>query len=237
MSEPSYLTRLSAVDEIDTLRNRIHQQLVALIVAGDLPPGTRLVESELARRLGVSRAPVREALQLLERDGWVDTNPRRTTFVHRPSRHEIEDFFDVRFALEVQAARLAAMRATSPEMVAKLRSQVSLGRELLEYSIVEAPGSADIPRPGPRGLVEANNVLHSIIAEVSGNNLLLKLQTSMTVQADWYLTPLRMGRRHDAWDEHEAIIEAIRVGDHLEAARVMGDHIDRTREAALLALE
>ncbi|HSY16098.1 MAG TPA: GntR family transcriptional regulator [Jatrophihabitantaceae bacterium] len=237
MSEPSYLTRLSVVDEIDTLRNRIHQQLVALIVAGDLPPGTRLVENELARRLGVSRAPVREALQLLERDGWVDTNPRRATVVHRPSRHEIEDFFEVRFALEVQAARLAARRATPPEMAAKLRAQVSLGRELLDYSLVEAAGSTDLPRRGPRGLVEANNILHSMIAEVSGNDLLLKMQTSMTLQADWYLTPLRMGRRHDAWDEHEAIVEAIRDGDEHAATRVMGEHIDRTREAALLALE
>ena len=71
------------------------------------------MESDLAQTLGVSRGPIREALQLLQRDGLIDLRPRQGAFVHLPTLKEIEDFFDIRRALETESARLAARRTTA----------------------------------------------------------------------------------------------------------------------------
>ncbi len=72
---------IQPLDETPPLRHRIHEQLERLITTGSLAPGTRLVESELAQTLGVSRGPIREALQLLQRDGFIDLRPRQGAFV------------------------------------------------------------------------------------------------------------------------------------------------------------
>jgi|SRR5680860_87739 len=93
------------------LRERVYEELEELIVYGRLAPGEHLVEVAVAKRLGVSRIPVREALQLLHRDGWVDLRPRQGAFVHQPTLEEVEDAFSVRTILEVESARLAACYA------------------------------------------------------------------------------------------------------------------------------
>src|SRR5262245_10620454 len=104
------------IEEQLPLRHRIRVQLEGLIMTGALPPGTRLIEGELAQRLGVSRGPVRETLQLLATDGFVDLRPRQGAFVHMPTLKEVGDFYDVRGALECESARLAATRI-NPERV------------------------------------------------------------------------------------------------------------------------
>lgn len=126
--EPLELRR---IDETPPLRERIYEQLEAMITSGAFAPGVRLVESELAQTLGVSRGPIREALQLLWRDGFVDLRPRQGAFVHVPTRKEIDDFFDIRRALETESVRLASLRAT-PEISDDLRAAVELARELLK---------------------------------------------------------------------------------------------------------
>ncbi|MPZ89730.1 MAG: GntR family transcriptional regulator, partial [Nitriliruptorales bacterium] len=92
------------------LREQVYSTLEELILDGRLQPGQRLVETELASQLGVSRGPVREALQLLARDGWLDVHPRQGTYVRELLWQELENYFWVRSLLEVEAARLAARR-------------------------------------------------------------------------------------------------------------------------------
>src|ERR1700739_3125653 len=102
------------------LRPSVYDALIALIVSGDLPPGQHMVETDLARQLGVSRQPIREALHRMEAEGWVDRRPSQAAFVHVPTDAEVDNLLDVRALLEAETARLAAGRAT-PEQLARLR--------------------------------------------------------------------------------------------------------------------
>src|SRR5215470_13527735 len=102
------------------LRQSVYDALIDLIVGGELPPGQHLVETDLARQLGVSRQPVREALHRLEAEGWVDLRPNQGAFVHVPTDEEVDQLLDVRELLEVEAARLAARAATADD-IARLR--------------------------------------------------------------------------------------------------------------------
>src|SRR5216683_7015375 len=103
------------------LRQSVYEALVELVIAGRLTAGQHLVETELARQLGVSRQPVREALHRLEAEGWVDLRPNQGAFVHIPTDREVDELLDVRELLEVQMARLAA-RSASPTGIARLRA-------------------------------------------------------------------------------------------------------------------
>src|SRR4051812_42245246 len=93
-------------------RDVVTAELRRLILAGVLKPGERLVEDRLAERLGVSRTPVREAIRVLAREGFVEVTPGRGAAVANPPREEAEELFDVRMALEGLTARLAARKVT-----------------------------------------------------------------------------------------------------------------------------
>ena len=95
------------------LRQSVYDALIDLIVGGDLPPGQHMVETDLARQLGVSRQPIREALHRMEAEGWVDLRPSQGAFVHVPTDAEVDKLLDVRALLEAETARLAAQAASS----------------------------------------------------------------------------------------------------------------------------
>ena len=95
------------------LRQSVYDALIDLIVGGDLPPGQHMVETDLARQLGVSRQPIREALHRMEAEGWVDLRPSQGAFVHVPTDSEVDELLDVRALLEAETARLAARAASS----------------------------------------------------------------------------------------------------------------------------
>src|SRR5258708_22701747 len=84
--------RIGPVQRRVPLRQSVYEALVELVVGGALRPGQHLVESELARQLGVSRQPVREALHRLEAEGWIDLRPSHGAFVHVPTPREVDQF-------------------------------------------------------------------------------------------------------------------------------------------------
>ena len=77
------------------LRQSVYDALIDLIVNGDLPPGQHMVETDLARQLGVSRQPIREALHRMEAEGWVDLRPSQGAFVHVPTEQEVDELLGV----------------------------------------------------------------------------------------------------------------------------------------------
>src|ERR1700716_1492611 len=99
------------------LRQAVYDVLVEMIITRELQPGEHLVEHELAAQLGVSRQPVREALQGMQSEGWVDLRPTLGAYVHTPT--DADQLLDVRPLLEADSARLAAQAAT-PEHVEQL---------------------------------------------------------------------------------------------------------------------
>src|SRR6202451_2282981 len=98
------------------LRQSVYDALIDLIVGGELAPGQHMGETDLARQLGGSRQPIREALHRMEAEGWVDLRPSQGAFVHVPTDKEVDELLDVRALLEAETARLAALAAT-PQQV------------------------------------------------------------------------------------------------------------------------
>lgn len=199
------------------LRESVYDALVEFIVNRTFRPGAHLVESELAAELGVSRQPVREALQRLNTEGWVELRPGHGAYVHVPTEEEADQLLAVRSLLEAEAARLAAQHVDD-DGVAHLRKLRSRGVEALEADDVEA-------------MVSANAELHAAITELSGNAPLAELTAQVDRRVRWYYTPVARTRGRRSWDEHERIIDAIAAGEPDEAASLMRAHAETTRES------
>ncbi|MDA2814211.1 GntR family transcriptional regulator [Nocardiopsis sp. RSe5-2] len=197
------------------LRESVYETLLELITLRRLPPGQHLVENELAERLGVSRQPIREALQRLSNEGWVDLRPGYGAFVHRPSGDEAEQLLAVRGLLESESARLAAGNA-GDEGLADLRRLCAAGEKGLERGDTEE-------------MVALNADLHRRITELSGNEVLADLAGQVARRVRWYHGLVAAQRGGDSWEEHARIIDAIAAGDGEEAARLMREHTDATR--------
>ena len=199
------------------LRQSVYEALIELIVAGTLQPGQHLVESELARQLGVSRQPVREALHRLEAEGWIDLRPSQGAFVHVPTDQEVDQLLDVRELLEGATARLAA-RAATQEAVAALWATWEEGRAAVE--------SDDVARA-----VAANNEFHAAVAEIAGNAVLAQLSEIVGRRVRWYYRQVAPARGHESWAEHAELVTAIEAGDEDQAAALARVHTERTRTA------
>jgi DNA-binding GntR family transcriptional regulator len=216
-ADPQRFADLSPVDRPGPLRHRVQNALRELIIMRSLEPGQHLVESELAQRLNVSRGPVREALQALQAQGWVDLRPGRGAFVHDPSDVEASEVFAVRAALESEAAGLAAARVDEDDL-ADLRE-------------INARGRAAFADGDESDVVAANSALHLRIAELSGIHLLCDYIGSVDLRVRWFYKPLVRTRGTASWDEHERLIAALESGDRAKAAGVMRWHTEQTLRA------
>jgi DNA-binding GntR family transcriptional regulator len=219
---PTELPKDLAARRIDRpvpLRERVYQAMQDLIISRRLAPGQHLVESELAEILGVSRQPVREALQWLSNEGWVDLRPGYGAFVHAPTHDEADQLLAVRTLLETESARLAALNA-GPDGVARLRELCRQGLEALEKDDID-------------GMVAANAALHRCVTELSGNKVLLDFATQVDRRVQWYYTPVARQRGKRSWQEHQKLISAIEKGDGEQAAKIMREHTERTRQTYL----
>jgi DNA-binding GntR family transcriptional regulator len=182
-------------------------------------PGDRLVESELAERLGVSRTPIREALQRLETQSLL-TRDGRSLIVASLDHNQMAELYTVRAALEGLAARLAARHA-SVEEIKVLREMIGRDRRL---------------ENDPAALSRANKRFHKQIHLASHNRFLVRqldlVHRSMALLATTSLEA--EGRGKTALDEHEAIVEAIAAGDGAAADQALRDHISRAFETRLM---
>ena len=199
------------------LREGAYETLLELITRGVLRPGQHLVESELAERLGVSRQPVREALQRLSNERWVDLKPTQGAFVHQPTVEEADQLMAVRALFETEAARLAAANAAD--------GSVERLRELWRQGVA-AVAADDID-----AVVAANAALHACVMELAANDVLAELAGQVSRRVRWYYTPVARQRGARSWQEHAALIDAIAARDQERAARVMRDHTEQTRRS------
>jgi DNA-binding GntR family transcriptional regulator len=198
------------------LRQAVYDALIELIISGSLKPGQHLVEAELAEHLGVSRQPVREALQRLQTAGWVDLRPAQGAFVHSPTEEEAAQLLGVRAVLETYSAQLAAQNA-EPEDVERLWE--------LQQDGVDALAEGDVER-----LVAANTALHDFVTSVAGNAVLAELTGQVGQKVRWYYTPIAKPRGKEAWNEHSRLIKAIAEGDADRAGEIMRRHTERTTD-------
>jgi DNA-binding GntR family transcriptional regulator len=175
-------------------------------------PGDRLVESELAERFGVSRTPIREALQRMETQSLL-TRDGRSLIVASLDHNQLAELYVVRGELEGLAARLAAKHA-APEEVRVLRDMLEADRALVD---------------DPPALARANRRFHRQIHLASHNRFLVQqldlVHRSMALLASTSLAA--EGRGRGTIEEHEAIVRAIEAGDGEAADRALREHISR----------
>ena len=198
------------------LRDRVYGALLELITTRALQPGQHLVESELAGHLGVSRQPVREALQRLNTEGWVDLRPAQGAFVHEPTDAEADQLLTVRTLLAAEAARLAAVHAGS-DGVAALEALCAEGERAVAADDVD-------------GAVALNARFHAKVMELAGNAVLAELAGQVDRRVRWYYTPIARQRGRQSWIEHRELIAAITDRDEQRATAVMRQHTEHTRE-------
>ncbi|MFF7734121.1 MULTISPECIES: FCD domain-containing protein [unclassified Streptomyces] len=199
------------------LRDRVYEALLELITTRALQPGQHLVESELAGHLGVSRQPVREALQRLNTEGWVDLRPAQGAFVHEPTEEEADQLLTVRTLLEAEAARLAAANATSAG-IAALEALCAEGEKAVEADDVD-------------GAVALNARFHTKIMELAGNAVLAELAAQVDRRVRWYYTPVARRRGRQSWIEHRELIAAVSARDEQRATQLMREHTEHTRRS------
>lgn len=197
------------------LRERVYDALLELITTRALQPGQHLVESELAGHLGVSRQPVREALQRLNTDGWVDLRPAQGAFVHEPTEAEADQLLGVRTLLEAEAARLAAANATKAG-IEELSALCDQGEQAVRDDAVDLA-------------VATNAAFHAKVMELAGNSVLAGLAEQVGRRVRWYYTPVARQRGKQSWIEHRELIAAISERDEDRATTVMRAHTEHTR--------
>jgi len=201
------------------LRESVQAAILDMIVSRELRPGQHLVENELATMLGVSRQPVREALQWLKNDGWVELRPGHGAFVHEPTTEEADQLLTVRRLLEAESAALAAQHADEAG-IHQLRHIYQRGIDALAADDVEA-------------VVEANAELHAEVTRLSKNTVLIELTSTVAQRVRWLHAPVARSRGQASWDEHKALIDAIAGGEATRAGQIMAEHTEHTRRSYL----
>lgn len=203
---PTSNTRPSQFVELtqSNLVEQVKDKLLAAIASGELSPGERVVEAELARRMGISRGPVREAARLLQQWGILSSQARRGFFVRRVSLEEIDNLADYRICLEGYAARKAVQRAKKHE--------VNHLRELYNAVLAAEKHRAD----QPLAALESALSMHRYIFEICGNPRLAEAFDVLVVQIRQIATLVNL-----ADDESDTffgkhllqIVEAFESGD------------------------
>jgi DNA-binding GntR family transcriptional regulator len=202
-------------------RDRILEAIENALISGTLRPGDRLAEAEIAREAGISRGPVREAIQRLVAEGILVTVPHRGTFVARWNEADVAETYGLRAILESYAAR-RAMERLSPEGFASL--------EAILADMFERARAGDVA-----GVHDLDLQFHHHLYELSGHSLVRRVlgdiwrRISMLVNLDATTTPDLV----DYATNHRVLLEALRTGRGEEVERVFRDHITAVGDALI----
>lgn len=206
------------------MSQRMYQTLRQQIILGRYPQGSRLPEQRIAEHMAGSRVPLREAVPLLERDGFVRTSPRRGAVVSSWAAKTVDDLFDVRLCLEVGAARHAARR------IAEGGSMVSIDRALAVSQLV-------VNRRDLYEIAQASTCFHEEIVATADNELMLKMMRTISGRMVWLFYLTSDLDVDDAFHDHEVLRDAIASGNERVAEAVMYAHIERDRIPSFSSLK
>lgn len=201
------------VDEYLPLRDVVFNTLRQAILTGDFLPGERLMEITLAKRLGVSRTPVREAIRKLELEGLVDMIPRKGAAVARITVSDLKDVLEVRCHLEEFAASIACDRITEEE-----KAQLTVALKAFEQAIEDK----DL-----RLIAQRDVEFHDVIFRATKNKRLLQIINNLREQIYRYRIEYikDFGYHETLVKEHKEILDAIFSGNKEAAEKIMRTHI------------
>ncbi|MGN6462434.1 MAG: GntR family transcriptional regulator [Pseudolabrys sp.] len=215
--KPRSRSKQEGTDRLSRSENLL-QQIEEQILLGQLPPGSRLDEKQLAERFKVSRTPVREALWHLASSGLVDLRRHHGAIVKKLTLVELVEMFQVMAELEGLCARLSARRMTLAER-----------KSLKEIQKVAAKRIANKDH---EGFFQSNNEFHEVIFEGSRNKFLQQESRSIRNRVNPYRRYItyQPGRMEKSHAEHEAIVQAIESGNDELAHQLMRDHVNMLGE-------
>ena len=218
MMEPNFKVNMN---EYLPLRDVVFNTLRQAILRGELKPGERLMEIQLANKLGVSRTPIREAIRKLELEGLVLMIPRKGAEVAEITEKSLRDVLEVRRALEELAVQLACEKITKEEIR-------ELERVAKEFQ--QVVNSSDITE-----IAEVDVCFHDIIYTATDNQTLIQLLNNLREQMYRYRVEYlkRDGVFPQLIAEHEAIIRHIENNEKEKATEVMCRHIDNQVETVI----
>lgn len=195
------------------LGDQVKEYVIEAIMSGEFQPGDRVVASSLARRLGVSQAPVREAIRDLVLLGFLENEAFKGTSVRSFSPKELYEVYTVRAALESLAARLAAKRLSQDDVQA------------LQHTLDEMIHAAQ--EQDEERMVRLDNRFHETILQISDNELLYQLWQTLRF-GYWTIVTTRMSSMdlEELARRHEALLAALATRDPQEAAAAMQHHIE-----------
>lgn len=207
------------------VNQQVYQQILDLISARVLEPGSRLDEQSLAAEMGVSRTPLREAIGRLAEKGVVEYRPYQGNFVRTFSTKEVNDIYDVRRALEELAIRLTAHRMTD-EKLGVIRSILDEIESAMARGDVETVNAADASFHDAIARFSENETLVSAIEDLSHQVQIIRMMANQNPEV---VSRTAMQRSE--------ILAALESGDADESARLIGRHIDFVRQSVIEALE
>lgn len=215
------LTLQMNIDEYLPLRDVVFNTLRQGILTGELKPGERLMEIHLAKRLGVSRTPIREAIRMLELEGLVTMIPRRGAEVSRISGQDLQDVLEVRKVLDSLSTRLASERITEE------------GKKELEKAAAEF---VEVVKNGDStSIADADVRFHDVILQASGNKRLIQMVNNLAERIYRYrLECIKDKSNHSKLiDEHALIMKYVVAGDADKACEYAEMHIDNQEKNVL----
>ena len=199
-------------------KNIVYENLKKRIITHALKPGDPLNEGVLSKELKTSKTPIREAMQQLEKDGFVDNIPGKGSFVSRISVQDIREIFEIREILECELVKRAALKS-DPDTIEAIKKRFE----------TESNGNKDI-----RDRFRAGDQIHAFIFESCGNNQLLEyykrlLDHIIRMRLNFFSEP-HPERYEKSFREHLEIINALIARDPPRADKAMRDHLRNSIE-------
>jgi len=210
-----------STDEEQSLSERAHRALMAMILSGELAHTEVITERQIALQLGISRTPLREAIRRLEGARLLERQRSGTLVVRALPIEEYISILDVRRVLEGEAASLAAGHIP-PTEIARLRKRAE--------AVLALPEDAPIPAAAE------DEDLHILIADAAGNPVLEELILGLRTRTSMFRFGRFPSRRRDVMREHLAILEALASGQSQAAREAMEHHIDQVRATIISRL-
>jgi len=199
-------------------KEEAYDYLLEAILSNKLPPGSSIIETEIASALNTSRTPVREALKELEKDGLVSQYPLKGTFVSEITPYDVEEIFSLRIMLEVCALQLSYNKVSEEEL-AKVETM---------FISLDANSSSE-------AYAVADKSLHSLIVDRAGNYRLKQFLNTLNVQIERFrrIAAMEPNRLINSKREHLTIINTIRQRDLAACERSLKEHLNNVKSSTL----
>jgi len=214
---------LSRIEQPISFKQQAYEEVKNAIINHLIAPGDIIFERNLSENLGISRTPLREAIQLLEMEGWIKSIPRKGILVCNISERDVEEVLHLRKANEVLVMELVIPNITHEEI-----------QKIEEIYLAQSNQKQD-----NKTFISLDKDFHIYMAELSGNKRLAQLMQTLSDQVRWFgVRALNLpGRIEQTLQEHAAIIEAIKSRDFKKAREAVLNHIEQTRVAVLNNLQ